>query len=142
MPFFKRRFFEYVLAQMVPSVIFTYLFTHNLIAQTYAACVIVCTVCIVGNMAFQFMCLEDYLYSRESYKEYYRVNLTVFLIYAVVGTLLAYINIEPLYTYLFMPYKLFTFFNVSKVTSNVVINLLMIVLVFLVPSLHPLTYTD
>ena len=126
MLYFGKRISEYFLAQFMPSVIFTYLFTHDILAQTLEACVIVMTLCIVVNMVYLIRCLKLYLYSTESYRAYYKVNLCVFAIFAALCIMLAYLNIEPLYTYFFMPYKLLTFFNANKVTSAVVINAVML----------------
>ena len=142
MLYFSKRISEYFSAQLIPSVIFTYLFTNNILAQTFAACVIVMLLCIIGNAVYLIWCLKNYLHSTESYGAYYKVNLSVFLAFAALCILLAYINIEPIYTYFFMPYKLLTFFNADKVTSAIVINAVMLACIVFVPAISPLKEID
>ena len=133
MPFFKRRMYEYWLSMIISSIVVTALFTGGVFVSNKLSFVVGMIFVIAGNLIYQYYCLNSYLCYVEDYGTYFKTNILVFLTHGVAATVSAFLNYEPYYTYLFMPYKLFVYFGVSKAVSAIFVSLIMILFIFFIP---------
>ena len=143
--FVGRRFLEYFLSEIAISSVFAFLFYKGIIPQTNEICFWVMAACLVVNLIFLTNCLTGYIvsvYDIENthvidldYKDYYKVNLTVFFVFALINLGMAIINIEPAYTFLFLIYKLLTPFGLGKVLSAITVHAVMLLWILIIPEL-------
>ena len=133
MPFLKRRIIEFFVPEMILSAIFTFLFRHGYMYETPRTTVIIIFVCLITGGIHLFRSLLGYMFFSQNKEVYLKVNLTAFAVFFSVNLLMGCLNCEPLYTYLFLPYKLFTFYGMSKVQSLLVINAVKLLFVLALP---------
>ena len=109
------------------------MFEKGLIIQTRSNALTVMCLIFAVIILFHIYCLRAYIRFVHNPAVYLKVNVTVFLVFAVINMMLAFINKEPYYTYLFLPYKLFMVFGVSKIMSAAIINLVMLFIIMIIP---------
>lgn len=133
MPFIKRRIAEFFLPEIFLSAIFTFLFRHGYMYETQKTTIIIMVICLIVGGIHLFRSLLGYMFFAQSKAVYLKVNLTAFTVFFSVNLIMGSTNCEPLYTYLFLPYKFFTFYGMSKVQSLLLINAVKLLFVFVVP---------
>ena len=106
MPFFIKRLTEYFLVEIVLASLSTMLFNIGIIHQTRTAVATVMLICLAVNIGHHVYCLTEYINYVNDLIVYLKTNLTVLFIFAGINVLMAYFNIEPIYTFLFLPYKI------------------------------------
>ena len=65
---------------------------------------------------------------------YYKTNLVVLGIFFIISMVFAAFNLEPLFTWLFLPCKFLRYAGVPKGVSPLLVNLIMLVCVFIAPK--------
>ena len=134
MPFFPRRLLETVGSQILLSVAFSLMFHFGIIPQIIGTVTLAMVLCLLIYFVFLFVCLKGYLLSVGNLKKYFTVNLTVVAILALLSISFAALDIEPLFTWLFFPVKVFTIkLSTIKVVSATVISFLYFAFTALMP---------
>ncbi|MBR5539191.1 MAG: hypothetical protein IKU61_04760 [Clostridia bacterium] len=91
-------------------------------------------VCILLNLVYLYICLEGYIVSVEDLKSYFLVNFLVIAILCAGAITMAVLNVEPLYTFLFFPFKFFNaVFRMSKTASAIISSVFLFVYVAVAP---------
>ena len=142
MPFLIKRFIEYFLPEVILSAVFALLFNMNILLQTRALVSVVTSVILIISTWYQIYCLKEYLKFVNDITPYLKTNLIVFMIFAVLNLTLAYFNVEPIYTFLFLPYKLGMLLGLSKLSSAAIINGIMLLIILIVPYTVPPKIVD
>ena len=133
MPFFYKRLVEVFFYEILISVIAVKIIDWKVIPETYTSCIRLIVVCLLVLLVPTWHSLADYLLGIRRIKTYFRVNGAVYCIMTAVVMLLANYNVEPVYTYLFFPYKLLFYAGFDKVFSAMVVSIINFVMVFLMP---------
>ena len=133
MPFFIKRLTEYFLVEIVLASLSTMLFNIGIIHQTRTAVATVMLICLAVNIGHHVYCLTEYINYVNDLIVYLKTNLTVLFIFAGINVLMAYFNIEPIYTFLFLPYKIGMLLGMDKVISALSVNSIMSILIFMIP---------
>ncbi len=134
MRFLYRRFIEYFASEIALSLVGTFFLSFIVKKVTGAMAICVMLLCLLINIIYIYRCLMSHIFCA-SRKQYFRVNLKVFLVFAAINLVMARLNLEPFYTWLFLPYKIFTIIGAGKVFSAVVINLIMLFFILIVPRI-------
>ena len=124
MRFLRIRLMETLGTEIIVSAICSVLFYFGILEQTVRICSLVMFLCAVLNIVRLVLDLKRYCrHSRTKKKGYYKTNLTVVLIVMVLTLVLSGFNIEPLFTWLFFPFKLlYIRFGVPKLVSALALN--------------------
>lgn len=118
MPFLKLRVIETFVITFILSLIVSGLFYYNVFEMTRGNCAAAIIICLAVNILLHYLCHRRHLLTVFLLHIYYRVNITAVLIVSLAALLLACFNIEPLFTFLFSPYKLWNIAcGFSKVQS-------------------------
>lgn len=118
MPFLKLRVIETFIITVILSLIVSGLFYYNIFEMTRGNCAAAIIICLAVNIVLQYVCHRRHLLTVFLLHIYYRVNITAVLIVSLAALFLACFNIEPLFTFLFSPYKLWNIAcGFSKVQS-------------------------
>ncbi len=133
MALFFRRLMEHFAVGILASVLCTWFLLNMVDTTTKAVVFLVMLLCITLHIIHLCNCLAEQWSFTFDPIDYYVINITVSLLYAAANITMAVKNIEPIYTYIFLPYKMFTIFDVSKVTSAILVDLIMIFFVIIVP---------
>lgn len=133
MALFIRRIMEHFSVGILTSVLCTCFLLNVVDTTTKAVAFLVMLLCITLHITHFCGCLAEQWSFTFDPIDYYVINIAVSLIYSAANITMAVKNVEPIYTYIFLPYKMFTIFDVSKVTSTVLVDLIMILFVFIVP---------
>ena len=135
MRFFGIRFKETLLTQFIVSVIASAVFHFDILEQTKKGCAYVMLLCIVINGVKLFLDLKGYrLFSGVHRREFYKVNFTVTGIMTAVAVIMAKLNLEPVYTWLFFPFKiLYTLWGLPKSVSAFLVGAVFIIITAVVP---------
>lgn len=133
MALFLRRLIEHFLVGILTSVLCTCFLLNVVDTTTKAVVFLVMLLCITLHITHLCGCLAEQWSFTFDAIDYYVINLAVSLIYSAANITMAVQNVEPIYTYIFLPYKMFTIFDVSKLTSAILVNLIMISFIIIVP---------
>lgn len=133
MALFLRRLVEHFAVGILTSVLCTCFLLNAVDTTTKAVVFLVMLLCITLHITHFCGCLAEQWSFTYDPIDYYVINIAVFLIYSAANIIMAVRNIEPIYTYIFLPYKLFTIFDVNKVTSAVLVDLIMLFFIVIVP---------
>ncbi|MBE7031795.1 MAG: hypothetical protein E7401_02400 [Ruminococcaceae bacterium] len=133
MALFLRRLIEHFSVGILTSVLCTCFLLNVVDTTTKAVVFLVMLLCITLHIIHFCSCLAEQWSFTFDPIDYYVINIAVSLLYAAANITMAVKNVEPIYTYIFLPYKMFTIFDVSKVTSAVLVNLIMIFFIIIVP---------
>lgn len=133
LPRFIKRFIEYFGFEIALSAFASLLFYVALIPQNQTTVFMIPLFVYAVNAIFQFFRIRRSFARNRNKSVYYKINITVFVIFAILNIVLAILNSEPLYTFLFLSFKFATPFGASKPISAVVGQVIMFSLVFLAP---------
>ena len=133
MALFLRRLVEHFSVGILTSVLCTCFLLGVVDTTTKAVVFLVMLLCITLHIIHFCGCLAEQWSFTFDPIDYYVINIAVSLIYSAANITMAVQNVEPIYTYIFLPYKMFTIFNVGKVTSTILVNLIMISFIVIVP---------
>ncbi|MBR5155093.1 MAG: hypothetical protein IKW62_01240 [Clostridia bacterium] len=132
---FCKRLVQYFTSEIVLAALTTFILTVILKKVTGTIALGSMFICL----AIHFLYILRLLRLQRKYtkkKRYYKINISVFLIFATVNLVMAYFNLEPVYTYLFLPYKMFTLLGETKLGSAFIVNLIMLVMICIVPWIY------
>ncbi len=134
MPFLPRRILETFLAEGAISAAFTFLFRTAVLLSTRNTVIAAMLLALVINFILLFIFCRGYILSIRKLKIYYRVNMTVMVILTAVSVAVAYIDIEPIFTWAFFPFKLFYFWlGLDKALSALAVGGMFILVTALIP---------
>ncbi len=135
MRFLRIRLMETLGTEIILSVICSVLFYLGILEQTIRTCSLVMFLCAVLNIVRLVVDLKRYCrHSRTGKRGYYKTNLTVVGVVAVLSLTLSGFNAEPLFTWLFFPFKLlYIRFGVPKLVSALVLNVVYVVVTVCMP---------
>ncbi len=133
MPFLFARLRETFIFEILISVIFAFLFYTGVLASTNIGSGIIMLFCIGLILIHLHKCLVEYYLFAGERELYYITNFTVLIIFASLNIVMAAFNAEPYYTWLFLPYKVFTQLGLGKVMSAALVHLTKICFVLWIP---------
>lgn len=133
LPRFIKRFIEYFGFEIALSAFFSLLFYVELIPQNRTTVFMIPLFVYAVNAVFQFLRIRRSFARNRNRSAYYKINILIFVIFAAFNIVLAVLNPEPLYTFLFLGFKFATSFGVSKPLSAVMGQIIMLPFVFLAP---------
>lgn len=132
---YLRHLGRYFVVNLIPSAIFALLMQLGIIPQMLGYVLGCIVVCIAINMVYNVKrCLRHIKRLRNS-KKYLFINVSIVLIFASLNVLMAYLNIEPVYTYLYLPYKIGILMGASKIVSALILNGVMLLTIILAPAI-------
>ena len=134
MTFLFARIRETFIFEMLISVIFAFLFYTGVLASTNIGSGIIMLVCIGFILWHLHKCLVEYYFFAGERGLYYITNFTTVFIFASINIVMAALNAEPYYTWLFLPYKVFTNIGLGKVSSAALVHLTKICFVLWIPN--------
>ncbi len=133
MALFLRRLVEHFAVGTLTSVLCTCFLLGVVDTTTKAVVFLVMLLCITLHITHFCGCLAEQWSFTFDPIDYYMINIAVVLIYSAANITMAVQNVEPIYTYIFLPYKMFTIFDVNKVISAVLVDLIMFLFIITVP---------
>lgn len=133
MALFLRRLVEHFAVGTLTSVLCTCFLLGVVDTTTKAVVFLVMLLCITLHITHFCGCLAEQWSFTYDPIDYFAINISVVLIFSAVNIVMAAQNVEPIYTYIFLPYKMFAIFDVNKVTSAILVDLIMLLFVFIVP---------
>ncbi len=106
-----RRLVEIIGVHFALSACFAAVFALGFLPQIggIASLAMLCCMCVYWY--FQLKCLKGHLLYTCDVTEYFIVNVTAMALLAVSGLILAVLNVEPIFTWIFFPFKLFVIRN-------------------------------
>lgn len=134
MRYFGKRLAELFVSELALSALVTLLFEAEVIPVMKSTMLIFSGAVLAVTAAFWFVCLRDYYFAVAGHKMYYKTNLFVWGIFFVISMVFAVFNLEPLFTWLFMPCKLLRYAGLPKAVSALFMNLILFVCVFIAPK--------
>lgn len=134
MRYFGKRLVELFFSEIALSALVTLLFETGIIPVMTSTALIFSGAVLVVVAAFWFFCLRDYYFAVAGHKMYYKTNLVVLGIFFIISMGFAAFNLEPLFTWLFLPCKFLRYAGVPKGVSPLLVNLIMLVCVFIAPK--------
>lgn len=135
MPFLFRRIMEYTIPQFLLSFIFVKLIEAEIIPETLVTSANVMIVCMVLYSAFSIKSLIDHLFYIKKFFTYFVVNIAALAVISIAAAVMAYMNLEPWYTYLFFQYKLFYLMGASKLTAVLYYALVNLGIIIIIPPI-------
>lgn len=126
MPFLFRRLAELFGAEIILSVVVAVMCMTGVLPGNYTFAAIISAVMLAVNLIWQFIALWAYRrYCGELTGIFYRTNFFAVGMLTIVTSLAAVMNFEPLYTYMFMPFKLFYYMGLcGKYISALLVDAL------------------
>lgn len=126
MPYLFRRIGEVFGFEFLISIAIGVLGAVHIIPRTAFMGSVLAFAQIVLNLVFQFFCLRAYLRRFKNMRGiYYSTNLFAAMLFTMAAVLLALLDIEPIYAYLFMPMKLFYYVaGIDKFLSAIAVGLI------------------
>ena len=134
MRYFGKRLVELFFSEIALSALVTLLFETGIILVMTSTALIFSGAVLVVVAAFWLFCLRDYYFAVAGHKMYYKTNLVVLGIFFIISMGFAAFNLEPLFTWLFLPCKFLRYAGVPKGVSPLLVNLIMLVCVFIAPK--------
>ena len=139
MNYLERRIHETLMYHMIFSIIFAGLFYFGVLPQSYRLSVFMLGLCsMIDIVLVTFFSSIYYKYSKEDILLYYKTNLLALL--TLVGPAILFslidlvLNVEPVYTFLFFPFKIgMISIGMSKLCSAISFSVLLILIVLLIP---------
>ena len=136
MPFFKWRMIETLVITVITSLIASGLFFFGVFEMVRNKCVIVLIICMIIDIVLFHIYQRRYLFTVFNIRIYLRVNIAVVLMISLSALLLAYLNAEPFFTFLFSPYKLWNIaFGFSKVKSVLITSGIYLLTTLITPAI-------
>lgn len=133
MPLLFTRLREQFFSEIIISFISVLIIQAGFIPETVSCIVPVMAICLIINTIYNIRCLTDYLLYVDDLIIYLKTNLTVLLIFTLTSGIMALADFEPLYTYLFFPYKIGMFLGSSKAYSVFSVNAISLIITLIIP---------
>lgn len=128
------------LIEIILSFCSTVLFVKGVTPQYYTVCVLLAIMCFLVHVVLYVFAIRRSIFKGIKFSDCASTHLTVFLFFAVVTLCVSALNIEPLYTYLFLEYKVFAFRLLPRFISALIINGILLLIYILVPWLCSTQY--
>lgn len=132
--YFGKRLVELFFSEIALSALVTLLFEARIIPVMTSTALIFSGVVLVIVAVFWFFCLREYYFAVAGHKMYYKTNLVVLGIFFVISMVFAAFDLEPLFTWLFLPCKFLRYAGLPKAISPLLMNLILLVCVFIAPK--------
>lgn len=132
---YLRHLGRYFVVNLIPSAIFALLMQLGIIPQMLGYVLGCIVVCIAINMVYNVKRCLRHIKRLRNPKKYLFINVSIVLIFASLNVLMAYLNIEPVYTYLYLPYKIGILMGTSKIVSALILNGVMLLTIILAPAI-------
>lgn len=126
--------------EIILSVCSTVLFVKGVTPQNYTVCVLLAIMCFLVHVILYVLAVRRSIFGGVKFSDCAPTHLAVFLFFAVVTLCVSALNIEPLYTYLFLEYKVFAFSLLPRFISALIINGILLLVYILVPWLCSTQY--
>lgn len=136
MVLFWRRLAESFVVEIALSILFAAIVSIEIVSKAEWLAGTLTAVCLLLNLVFHVYFLREYLNFDDDLVPYFTVNLAVLFIFAAVNVYMSVEGVEPVYTYMFLPYKLGMYLGMEKTVSAFTINAFMAIFVFLIPFLR------
>lgn len=136
MPFLKRRVIETLVITIITSLIVSGVFFFGAFEMTRGNCTAALIVCLTANIVLFHICQRRHLLTVFNTLVYYRVNLATVLIVSLMALLLACLDAEPFFTFLFSPYKLWNIaYQFTKVQSTLMTSGIYLLTTLVTPAI-------
>lgn len=133
LPRFIKRFIEYFGFEIALSAFASLLFYVELVPQNNSTVFLVPLFIYSLNVVLQFFRIRRSYGRNRNTSAYYKINILIFSLFAIFNIIIAVLNIEPLYTFLFLGFKFAIPFGISKIGSAVLGQIILLMLVFFAP---------
>lgn len=137
MPFFKHRLIETAVPLFFISAVFTAIIEKILYAPTRELMSVLVLLSLILYIILQTRYLIGYWLAYRDKKIYYKTNLTTYGILFLVNIVLVCIQtptIIKVYTWLFLPFKLFVFMlHVYVIPAALIVHAILIGMIFVAP---------
>lgn len=129
-----KKMIEIYSVSFASSALFTSLFIVGVVPQTYIGCVFCAASCIFLNFIWLAYRTKRSIDSGMEVDDCRSLYLRVFAAHAVVNMIMAFFELEPVYTWFFLPYKLFGFGRLDRWASAMIINFVMLAANYYFPA--------
>ena len=138
MPYFFKRLIETVVPQFFISIIFVFFISNMLSLPSKETNLVFVLMALLLYMYIQGHNLIGYWLAFRDEKIYYTTNLTAYGVLFLLNVIMLFIpgtTSSRMYTYFFLPYKLFVMAGVYKPISAMLVHAILIGLIFIAPSI-------
>lgn len=125
---------EIYVVSFAASAVFTSLFVLGIVKQTYMGCLFCSAMCVLVNIIWLAYRIRRTMNSGHSINECKSLYLKVFVPHAILNMIMAFFELEPIYTWLFLAYKLFGFGLLPRVVSAFIVNVVMFITYYYLPD--------
>ena len=129
-----KKMIEIYSVSFASSALFTSLFIVGVVPQSYIGCVFCAASCIFLNFIWLAYRTKRSIDSGMEVGDCRGLYLRVFAVHAVLNMILALFEAEPVYTWFFLPYKLFGFGRLDRWASAMIINFVMLAANYYFPA--------
>ncbi|MDO4563081.1 MAG: hypothetical protein Q4C12_04535 [Clostridia bacterium] len=126
------RFFETFITSIIASVPFTLLLKYNVIQTSLVVNLYAFGLSAAIFLICSWLFLQSY-YHNLNKKSYWRDNIIVFAVYAVVTIALSLLNQMKILSYMFFPVGFFELIGAPTVVSAAIMNAVLFMFVFIIP---------
>lgn len=136
MPYFFKRLIETVVPQFFISVVFVFFISNMLSLPSKETNLIFILFALLIYMCIQGRNLIGYWLAYRDKKIYYATNLTAYGVLFLMNVIMLFIpgtTSSRMYTYFFLPYKLFVMAGIYKPISAMLVHAILIGLIYVAP---------
>ncbi len=129
-----KKMIEIYSVSFASSALFTSLFIVGVVPQSYLGCVFCSAACIFLNFIWLAYRTKRSIDSGMDVTDCRSLYLRVFAVQAVLNMIMAILEAEPVYTWMFLTYKLFGFGRLDRWASAMIINFVMLAANYYFPA--------
>lgn len=133
MPFFLKRILELFLPELLLSAAFVTFIDPVLGNPARSTCFMLILICLALFIFIEIRYLFGYWYAFEEKKTYYKTNFLAYGVLFAVNIAMTFVGTGYVYTWLFLPYKLFVMCGVYKTISALLTHAIIAIVIYLVP---------
>lgn len=132
-----KRTMEILIGCFIASIPFTSLVLYELVESTKFNCYIIMCLSALAFLLINFYFFRAYFVFSRNMKLYLKVNITAYVIFITISmttlVLCYYIDMPAIYTFLFLPLKVFMIFYKNAIYSALIYHVIMFGIIYIAP---------
>ena len=133
MPYLKKRILELFIPELLLSVAFVTLIDPILGDNDAITRIVFTSICLFLFIFIEIRYLFGYWYAFQDKATYYKTNFTAYAILFAANIIMTFVGTGFVYTWLFLPYKLFVTLGIYKTISALLTHAIIAIVIYLVP---------
>lgn len=135
MPFFSKRLLETILPQVIISVVLVMIIDNFLPNSTRETYFILILIALVFYIILQVRNMLGYWFAFPDMETFYKTNFAAYGVLFLINMIMVVPDTGPVYTWLFLPYKLFVMAGIYKTVSAFLVHLILAAVIAVTPFL-------